>query len=182
MMRRRPAPKFSDRLHFVTARTNHGVRLFRNPTLCKLLLESLGDARRRAPFGLHAYVFMPDHVHLVVQPPDGRISDLMRRIKALSARRILAVLKQRKRPGLLERLRRSSKGKKGHTYQVWQQGFHTVELWRELFIKKKIDYLHANPLRAGLVKSAKEYPWSSFRAFHALRREEFDLPVDAIPW
>jgi hypothetical protein len=43
-------------------------------------------------------------------------------------------------------------------------------------IWQKINYIHANPLRAHLVKSAKDYPWSSFRAFYLDSREP--MPVD----
>ena len=179
-MKRRPAPEFSGHLHFVTTRINHGIKLFRHPTLCREFLDALHDLHLKEDFGLHAYVLMPDHIHLIVQPWDGRISTLMAKIKSLGARRILNQLKEKERSTLLERLKKSSTGKKGHTYQVWQQGFHTVELWSEWFIKGKIDYLHANPMRAGLVKSVKDYPWSSFKAFHGLGG--YEIPVDPIPW
>ena len=118
---------------------------------------------------------------MILQPQDGRITTLMGKIKSLSARRILSQLKKSHKTALLEKLKKPSIGKKGHTHQVWQQGFHTVELWNEWFIKKKIDYLHANPLRAGLVESARDYPWSSFQLLHGLEsvREGF---LDPIPW
>ena len=179
-MKRRPAPKFSDHLHFVTARTNHGVTLFRHPSLCREFLAALQGLHESQPFGLYAYALMPEHVHLIVQSEDGRISDLMGRIKSVSARRILARLREGGKRSLLEKLEKPKTGKRRHSYQIWQQGFHTIELWSEWMIQQKLDYLHANPLQEGLVQSARDYPWSSFRVFHGLQRHGHDVPVDPI--
>jgi hypothetical protein len=43
-------------------------------------------------------------------------------------------------------------------------------------IWQKINYIHANPVKAGLVKSAKDYPWSSFRSFYS--QDDQSLAVD----
>jgi REP-associated tyrosine transposase len=43
-------------------------------------------------------------------------------------------------------------------------------------IKQKINYIHANPVKAGLVKTARDYPWSSFRSYYGLGDEP--LKVD----
>jgi hypothetical protein len=47
-------------------------------------------------------------------------------------------------------------------------------------IWQKINYIHANPLKARLVKSARDYEWSSFRAFHF--GEDRPLPIDHEWW
>jgi len=47
-------------------------------------------------------------------------------------------------------------------------------------IWQKINYIHANPVRAGLVSSAKDYPWSSFRSFYSLPGKS--LPIDQEWW
>ncbi len=178
-MKRTAAPKFSPHLHFVTARTNRRLKLFRHPTLSHEFLKALQELRQEHSFSLYAYVLMPDHVHLLVQPSNGQISELMKKIKSLAARKIVARLKAENRQTTLAALRKTTTGRKRHTFRVWQDGFHTVELWSGWMIKKKVDYLHSNPLRKGLVKSAKDYPWSSFQAFHGIGRGAVSL--DAIP-
>jgi len=55
----------------------------------------------------------------------------------------------------------------GSIHQVWQESFKGMPLWSEWMIWQKINYIHANPLKAGLVTSAKDYRWSSFRAFYS---------------
>lgn len=177
-MKRTPAPKFSPHLQFVTTRTHRGVPLFRRKQLCQEFLEALGELRQKHPFKLCAYVIMPDHVHLVICPADGRISPLVQKIKALSARRIIKSLKASENGTLLAALRKPYLGRRQDTYQAWQDGFHAVPLWSEWMIRRKIDYMHANPLRKGLVKSAKDYAWSSFAAYHGIAAAP--VPLDPI--
>ncbi|MFQ5778257.1 MAG: transposase [Terriglobia bacterium] len=178
-MKRTPAPTLSFHLHFVTTRTNRGRLLFRDPALSQEFLEGLRELGQKHPFGLYAYVLMPDHVHLILRPQSGSITDLVRKIKSVTARRILACLRQDKNSAVLARLRKAQAGRKHHTFQVWQQGFHTVELWSGWMVRKKIDYLHSNPVRKGLASSTKDYSCSSFRAFHGLG--ESSVSLDEIP-
>lgn len=178
-MKRTPAPAFSLHLQFVTTRTNHNVLLFRHSHLCEEFLRALAELRQSGDFELFAYVLMPEHVHLLIRPTDGRVSALMRRIKSLSARRIVDSLKSAKDARSLAALKMRSAGRRRHGYRIWQQGFHAVPLWSDWMVRKKIDYMHANPLRKGLVASAKEYPWSSFCAYHGLGN--VGLSVDRIP-
>ena len=51
-------------------------------------------------------------------------------------------------------------------HQVWQESFKAKALWSGWVINQKIDYIHANPVKARLVKSARDYYWSSFRSFY----------------
>lgn len=55
-----------------------------------------------------------------------------------------------------------------------------MALWSAWMIRQKINYIHANPVKAKLVKSAKEYRWSSFNAFYSDANEP--LPVDRDWW
>lgn len=115
-MKRRPAPSFSDYLQFVTTRTNRGLPLFRHPQLCREFLKALAELREGDSFQLFAYVVMPDHVHLLLRPVDGRVSSLMRKIKTLSARRVVEAMKGVGRTRLLSALRKPSPGRQRHTY------------------------------------------------------------------
>jgi REP element-mobilizing transposase RayT len=121
---------------------------------------------------------MPNHVHLVVHPSDGRIPELMKKVKSLSARRIVNFLKKPGDDTLLKALRKAAVDRKQDTYQVWQDGFHAVPSWSEWMIRKKIDYIHANPLRKRLVKSAKDYEWSSFLTYLGIG--EAKIPLDPV--
>ena len=64
--------------------------------------------------------------------------------------------------------------------QVWQESFKSMGLWSGWMIWQKINYIHANPVKARLVKAAKAYYWSGFRSFYSLGDEP--LAVDQDWW
>ena len=65
--------------------------------------------------------------------------------------------------------------------QVWQESFKSLALWSEWMIKQKTKYIHANPVRAGLAKTAADHRWSSFHGFYSKNVEEI-LQIDKDWW
>jgi REP-associated tyrosine transposase len=142
-------------LHFVTGNVINRVRIFTEPGSCRGFLTELSSLNHKWPSKLIAYVIMPDHFHFICNPRDGRIKEFIGALKSLSAIRIA---KESKRFSF-------QVGSYGH--RVWQQSFKATPLWSNWMIWQKINYIHANPVKAGIVKSAKDYPWSSFRSFYS---------------
>jgi len=93
---------------------------------------------------------MPDHFHLIVNPRGGDIQGFAGALKSLTARKIIATTKD-------VRFELKKHRKDGSIYQVWQDSFKALPLWSLWMIWQKINYIHANPVRASLVKSAKDY-------------------------
>jgi len=141
-------------LHFVTGNFLNRVPVFTDAGCCNAFLEELGSLNQKWPSKLIAYVLMPDHFHLISNPRDGQIKQFMGTLKSLSGKRIVTAGKQF----------RFTIDADGH--QVWQDSFKDTALWSGWMIWQKINYIHANPVKAGIVKSAKDYPWSSFRSFY----------------
>jgi putative transposase len=160
-------------LHFVTANCHNRARTFRDDQCCQSFLDSIRTVKEDRPFKLIAYVVMPDHCHLIVNPRDGQITDLTGALKGLSARRIIDGASP-------EAFRLDTPAPDGSTHQVWQESFKALAMWSSWLIWQKINYIHNNPVKAGLVRSAVEYRWSSFRAFYHNSGEP--LPVDREWW
>ena len=116
---------------------------------------------------------MPDHFHLIVNPRDGDIQGFAGALKSLTARSLIEITKD-------DRFKLRKPAKDGSLHQVWQDSFKAFPLWSLWMIWQKINYIHSNPVRARLVKSAKEYRWTSFRAFYS--ESEEPLPVDPDWW
>ncbi|HKP37046.1 MAG TPA: transposase, partial [Pyrinomonadaceae bacterium] len=123
------------------------------PSLSVAFLEELQSLNHQWPAKLIAYVLMPDHFHLISNPRDGRIREFIGALKSVSAIRIVQTS-----PDFT--FKTDSEG-----HHVWQESFKATPLWSNWMIWQKINYIHANPVKAGLVKSAKDYPWSSFDSF-----------------
>lgn len=160
--------KLPGALHFVTGNVHKRRRIFSSSTLARIFLEVLQSQCDAQVTKLIAFVIMLDHFHLVLNPRNGDISGFLRILKSLSAKRIIAECAEG----------RFSTGDKN---QVWQESFHSLPLWSGWMIWQKINYIHANPVRAGLVKAGEAYAWSSFGAFYRRSKDPL-LQVDPDWW
>jgi REP element-mobilizing transposase RayT len=142
-------------LHFVTGNFLDRTKVFTEPACCRSFLEELRSINQEWPSKLIAYVLMPDHFHLISNPRDGQIREFVSELKSFSAKRIVEESER-------FRFRINEDG-----HRVWQESFKAMPLWSGWMIWQKINYIHANPVKAGLVDSAKDYQWSSFTSFHA---------------
>ena len=133
-------------LHFVTGNVLDRIQIFTEPTVCTAFLEEVNLLNQNWPSKLIAYVIMPDHFHLISNPRDGRIKEFIGALKSLSAKRVVKTSKR-------FRFRADADG----NHQIWQQSFKSMPLWSGWMIWQRINYIHANPVRAGLVNSTRDY-------------------------
>ena len=160
-------------LHYLTGNVINRVPAFKRDACCEGFLDVCASLLRQWPCKLIVYVLMPDHTHLIVNPRDGNIKGFAGALKSLSAKRIVEV-------SCDPRFIRKTPDVDSSIHQVWQESFKAMPLWSGWMIWQKINYIHANPVKARLVSSARNYPWSSFRAFYENTGEP--LAVDHDWW
>jgi len=86
---------------------------------------------------------MPEHVHLLMSEPNkGNPSRVIQALKQTVSRRL-----------------RSESESYPH---FWQQRFYDFNVWSEKKKIEKLEYMHQNPVKRGLVQDAKDWPWSSY--------------------
>jgi len=144
----------------------------------QMLSVSISRATANHEFDLIAFVFMPEHVHLLVLPrtTDSRISGLLKAIKRPYSFRIKQLLKH-SNSGLLEKL--TIRQRPGvMTFRYWQEGpGYDRNLESPDAIEAAINYIHLNPVRRGLCKKPEEWKWSSARHFlDPVQPADPDLP------
>lgn len=126
----------------ITTNVMNRLRLFSERKAASMLLEVLAEVQAGAGVTIFAYVVMPDHIHLVASwPPHLRLSRIMRLIKGRFARR------WNQQAGL--------------NGSVWQSRYHERALRSEESLARAVDYVHWNPVVAGLVGEPSEFAWSS---------------------
>ena len=140
---------------------------------CEWLAEGIRTAKTRHAFDLWAWVFMPEHVHLLLRPGEGiEVGTLLRAIKEPFSKRY-AAWARREAPHLLGQLRDVQPNGK-QILRFWQRGGgYDRNIWSETELREKINYIHANLIRRGLVASPGEWDWSSYRAWES----GTDLPL-----
>jgi putative transposase len=138
--------------HHVTQRGNRREQTFFEAGDYLLYRQLLAEAARQAGSEVWCYCLMPNHVHVVVVPAD---EDGLRRTFADAHRRYTAHVNARM----------------GVTGHLWQGRFGSVAM-DEAHLATAVRYVSLNPVRAGLVKRAEEWPWSSVRAHLAGQDDE----------
>ena len=114
---------------------------------------------------------MPEHFHLLIKrEPGERTSGLMQELKKRSAQRIIPLLTEnRAHPWcrkMLSSLRLPPTVHSDSYYRVWNRRFYPYGVYSEKKRLEKLNYMHNNPVKRGLVRSPEEWPWSSFRFYY----------------
>ena len=131
------------------------------------LSKSINKALARHRYKLTSFVYMPEHVHLIVWPRDEtyQIEDLLYAIKKPFSDRIKRELAQ-SGSSLLEEFR-VVEGVGKSTFRFWQKGpGHDRNLINKENVIKAAEYIHNNPVRRGLCKSPDAWRWSSWKFYY----------------
>ena len=132
-----------------------------------ILIESFKYCKKHKGIHLHAYVIMTNHAHLIVSVDEGfSISDFVRDCKKFTAKQILEDIEsngiESRREWMLHQFKYyASRHSRNEKYQLWEHDSHFIELTSPTFTQQKIDYIHQNPVTAGLVYRAEDYVYSS---------------------
>jgi putative transposase len=123
------------------------------------LRSAIDETRETFPFEILAIVLLPDHLHAVWELPadDADYSVRWRRIKSRFTRTWLA---NGGTEGLKSRSRRSAQER-----AIWQRRFYEHTCRDEADLKRRVDYVHVNPLKHRLVERVIDWRWSSFHRY-----------------
>jgi putative transposase len=130
--------------HHLIQRGNDRMAIFFEDLDRRLYLNWLAEAARARGVLLHAYVLMSNHVHLLLTAPHA--VSLPRLMQSLGRRYVSHVNRSHRRTGTL-----------------WEGRYRSTLLDSDGYVLTCHRYIEANPLRARMVASATDYPWSSFR-------------------
>ncbi len=135
--------------YFFTLVTYQRSPIFEEAKNVEILKISINKIRKKFPFSLDAIVILPDHLHCLMKLPenDNDFSTRLRLIKRDFSKKINAAINQRNEKTVWQR-------------RFWEHLIRDEDDWR-----KHMDYIHYNPVKHGLVKSASDWPHSSFHYY-----------------
>ena len=153
-------------LHFITCSCYRRLPLFASVRSRNLFAKILGEVRDRYGFLLAGYVVMPNHIHLLIsEPAKGTPSTVMQVLKQRVSRRL-----RRKRKLRVGQLELGFEGGEELPARFWQRRFFDFNVWSLKKRVEKLEYMHMNPAKRGLVAHPKQWPWSSFSFYSKLKR------------
>ena len=166
--------------HELTFSCYKGFQFLKAQRVCEWLVEAIQTARFKFSFDLWAYVFMPEHAHLLIHPLESKydIADIRQAIKAPVGVKAIEYLKSYA-PEWLQKITRM-RGKNSERL-FWQSGGgYDRNVTKPETLLNMIDYIHNNPCRRGLVEKPEEWLWSSACFYQSGKHGP--MPIDPIPY
>lgn len=169
MKRNRTCTYKDSGIYFVTT-TVAGFRPILNyDPIRQIILENLDFYRRKYTTAIYAYVIMPEHLHLVVDVSRSvkTISDFMLSFKGMTARQIFRNLSKYSttETSFFKKIVNIHHCNEKRNFQIWQNRFDDVVIDSSRILNQKIDYIHFNPVKRGLVNNPVDYKYSSARNY-----------------
>ncbi len=163
-MRSRYKATEDNSVYFITSTIVEWIPLFTKKEYFDIIVQSLSYCRQKKGLKLFAYVVMDNHVHAIVSA--DKLFPIIKDFKSYTAREITKTAKTDEKKWLLNQFEfYKKKYKKDSEYQVWQEGFHPqVIMGRDVF-KQKVEYVHNNPVKSGIVETAEHWIYSSARNY-----------------
>jgi putative transposase len=152
--------------HFVTFSVVGWIDVFSREQYKELFIESLKYCQENKGMVLHAWVIMTNHVHLIISSNSNKIEYIVRDLKKYTSKQIIKAIQENNRESRKDWMLNifSYAGKNNNNnkeFQFWKQDYHPIELNSAEKIKQRLDYLHENPVRSGLVWEPWHYKYGS---------------------
>jgi REP element-mobilizing transposase RayT len=159
-------------LHYVTFQMVQWADLFTRQVYRDIVVDSLRYCQQQKGLEIYAFVIMSNHVHLLARSQNDNLSDIIRDFKRHTSKQVIETIQQMpesRRQWLLMIFRYAARGhKRNNEYRVWTHESHAEEIFSNTFIEQKIDYIHNNPVRSGIVVKPEDYLYSSARNYAEL--------------
>lgn len=137
--------EYADAFYHITSRGNERKDIFRTRKDREQFLSYLESATERYGAVIHVYCLMNNHYHLLLQTPQGNLSQIMRHIN-----------------GAYTTYYNIKNQRSGH---LLQGRYKALLVDMDAYAQELSRYIHLNPVRAGIVERPEEYPWSSYRYY-----------------
>jgi hypothetical protein len=169
--------------YFLTYSVVDWLPVFVSDEACGSVVDALNFCNAEKALRINAYVIMPTHLHLIAFDGDGdsdRLAETLTAFRKFTGR-ALADFCERRMPGCFTHVMQAAAGS-DRNRQFWQASRHPEGLETERFWKQKLDYLHENPCRKGLVLRAEHWRFSSAAFYLSDGELGSEVEIAPIPW
>ena len=168
---------------FVTFSIVDWLPVFVSGAACEIITNSLTFCHQQKGLRINAFVVMPSHFHAIVFHESfdgGRLESVVTDFRKFTGRQLCDFC-ARHLPVCFSKTLREKCGN-DRERRFWQSSRHPVVIESERFWQTKVDYLHENPCRKGLVNRAADWRFSSAGIYHMDGQDRCDVPLTAIKW
>jgi REP element-mobilizing transposase RayT len=170
-------------LFYVTFSVVDWLPVFVSEGACRIVTDSLTYCHRHKGLRVNAYVIMPTHLHGIVFHETftaKAIEQTLTDFRKFTGRQLADYCGEHAPPAFGDVFGRRAGMDRERRF--WQPSRHPVQLETEAFWQAKLDYLHENPCRKGLVRQPEHWRFSSAAFWLAAQEEAGDVPLSAVQW
>lgn len=140
--------------YFVTLTVVEWLDIFTSHKFMQILLESLQYCQKEKGLLVVAYVFMTNHIHLIISSKSDSLDNILRDFKRHTTKQIKSMLKNDRRKYVFDVISRSDGS-------IWQSDNFPELITTRKFLEQKTNYIHNNPVKKGLVAKPEDWLFSS---------------------
>ena len=139
------------------------VDIFTRPIYREIIFESLRYCQEAKGLKIFAWVIMSNHIHLINSSQAENLSDIIKDFKKYTSKKNAKAIEDNPHESRKEWLLLALKVE--DRIWFWEEGYHGVEISSIELYESKVNYIHLNPVRNGLVENAEDYLLSSVKDF-----------------
>ncbi|MES2794982.1 MAG: transposase [Bacteroidota bacterium] len=160
-------------VHFLTFTVHQFVDVFTRQHYIEILINSIKHCQKEKGLRVYGWVIMTNHTHFIFDSEGESLSDIIRDMKKFTSKKIFESIEtndqESRKRWLLWLL------KKDNNIWFWEEGYHGEEIWTKDFFEIKLNYVHQNPVKAGVVEKEEDYLWSSAGDYYGSRKGALEL-------
>lgn len=156
---------YNEGFYFVTPTVWNWYYLFDRHERWEILADSLSYCQQNKGLLIYAYVFMLNHLHMIVQSPD--VSGFLRDFKRYTTTQLRKNIETYE-PNVMELFSDRNKG-----YCIWKEDNQPKLIENEAFFLQKLSYIHNNPVIKGYVMQPEHWKWSSANPYSPIKVENY---------
>lgn len=166
-----------DEVYFVTLTIMGWIDLFSRRCYRDIVVENLKQCQKNMGLEIFVYVVMSNHIHMIARRNGADLNELLGRFKSFTAKKFLKEIEENvqesRKEWLLHQFRFYAKSRENYgLYHVWHYANYATHIYSREVFEQKRDYIHMNPVRAGIVARPEDYIYSSACADSPLMVDE----------
>jgi putative transposase len=155
-----------DAVFFITLTVVGWVDVFTRKVYCEELIRNIQYCQQYKGLELYAYVIMSNHMHWIAGQKDGRLNYLLRDFKSYSSKQLLSMIYdnplESRRDWMEIVFQYNAKFQRQNAENMfWQKTNHPIDCYNSKVLWQKMNYIHLNPVRTGLVAEGEDWWYSS---------------------
>ena len=163
-----------DELYFVTFAVVNWIDLFVRNEYKQVMLDSWKYCIDNKGLEVYGWCIMTSHIHMLIGTNKDRLENIMRDMKRYTSERLRREIRnhpqESRREWLLWLMERAGKKNSNNiNFQLWRQDNQPIQLKEERQVHECLDYIHNNPVTAGIVEKAEDYLYSSARDYFEMK-------------